>query len=187
MGKLIDITGKKFGRLTVIKRVGSNKQGQSTWLCKCDCGNEKVVVGAALRRGYVKSCGCLVMEKTYNYKYIVENNAKQKNDLTNLQNEILNLDSRANIFKQNLLTKIQTLSEYLRSKAKSYETLGKTSKINIRDYVEICSILGFIQNVSDEILKLDNTRFSLISTLLELINEPISEYIYKNLVEKLKW
>lgn len=51
--------GKKFGRLTVIKRV--NDVGLSRYLCKCDCGNEIVVAGNTLGRS-VNSCGCLKSE-----------------------------------------------------------------------------------------------------------------------------
>ena len=51
--------GKKFGRLTVIKRV--NDVGDSRYLCKCDCGNEIVVEGRQLGRR-VNSCGCLKSE-----------------------------------------------------------------------------------------------------------------------------
>lgn len=63
MCKVKDITGKKFHRLTAIKRVGSNKEGRAIWLCKCDCGKEIVVSGVLLRNGAVKSCGCLQLEK----------------------------------------------------------------------------------------------------------------------------
>jgi len=57
--KLKDLTGQRFGKLTVIKRV-ENINGKPHWLCKCDCGNEKVVQGSALSGGYTKSCGCLL-------------------------------------------------------------------------------------------------------------------------------
>ena len=63
MSELIDLTGKKFGKLTVLKRVENNKHGQPQWLCKCDCGNETVVVGQKLRTGQTKSCGCIVYEQ----------------------------------------------------------------------------------------------------------------------------
>jgi hypothetical protein len=42
MPRAIDITNQKFGKLTAIKRAES-KSGKTYWLCKCDCGNEKVV------------------------------------------------------------------------------------------------------------------------------------------------
>ena len=53
-----EMVGQKFGRLTVIERVGSNKGGDATWLCACECGNETVVTGANLRSGGTRSCGC---------------------------------------------------------------------------------------------------------------------------------
>lgn len=59
MSKLNDLTGKKFNRLTVIKRIENNKHNQSQWLCKCDCGNMVVVVAAHLKNGHTKSCGCI--------------------------------------------------------------------------------------------------------------------------------
>lgn len=58
MPRLKDLTGQRFGRLTVIKRDGTNKNGSATWLCKCDCGTEKVVCGRELVKGDTKSCGC---------------------------------------------------------------------------------------------------------------------------------
>lgn len=54
------IIGKKFGRLTAIKRI--NNKGRSDYLCKCDCGNETVVVGASLLYGKIRSCGCMKSE-----------------------------------------------------------------------------------------------------------------------------
>lgn len=68
MAKFIDLTGEKFGRLTVIKRVESHIEpsgGRRTmWLCKCTCGNTKIIGARELTRGYTKSCGCLHNEKT---------------------------------------------------------------------------------------------------------------------------
>lgn len=64
MGKFIDLTGKKFGKWTVIKRADNNKHNQTCWVCKCDCGNEAIITGTNLKRGNSKSCGCLRLEKT---------------------------------------------------------------------------------------------------------------------------
>ena len=58
MGQFIDLTGQRFGQLVAIRRVGTNKSGSATWLCKCDCGNEKEINAASLRYGTSKSCGC---------------------------------------------------------------------------------------------------------------------------------
>ena len=59
-----DLTNMKFGRLTVIERVGSDKHGKALWLCQCDCGNETVVNGTRLSDGRTQSCGCLQKERT---------------------------------------------------------------------------------------------------------------------------
>lgn len=57
-----DLSGKKFGRLTVIEHKGSDKKNQSLWRCVCDCGNEHITTGHQLIRGACKSCGCLKNE-----------------------------------------------------------------------------------------------------------------------------
>ena len=62
MGKLIDLTGEKFGRLVIIEIANKNKRGNYKWICLCDCGKEVVVVGHSIRRGHTKSCGCLQKE-----------------------------------------------------------------------------------------------------------------------------
>lgn len=58
-----DITGQIFGRLTAIECVGSNNWNRCLWLCKCSCGNTKIVDGSSLRMGRTRSCGCLDREK----------------------------------------------------------------------------------------------------------------------------
>ena len=57
------LENQKFGRLTAIKEVGRTKSGGSTWLCKCDCGGEKVVSSDSLRHGKTQSCGCIKREQ----------------------------------------------------------------------------------------------------------------------------
>jgi len=59
---VIDKTGGRYGRLVVIERSGRDKQGRLLWLCKCDCGTEKIIAGASLHKGNTKSCGCLRKE-----------------------------------------------------------------------------------------------------------------------------
>ncbi len=67
MGKLIDLTGKRFGRLFVIERDNDyqikNKIKNPCWKCKCDCGKIVTIQGPALRSGHTKSCGCLQRER----------------------------------------------------------------------------------------------------------------------------
>ena len=54
-----DLTGMKFGKLTVINRMGSNKHNAALWLCKCECGTEKIISSSSLLSGQSNSCGCL--------------------------------------------------------------------------------------------------------------------------------
>lgn len=55
----IDMTGKKYGRLTVIQFTHMNEDKKACWLCKCDCGNKKIIVGRSIRQGKILSCKCL--------------------------------------------------------------------------------------------------------------------------------
>lgn len=64
MPKLNDLTGKKFGRLTVVSRAENDKHGQTMWLCVCDCGTESTVGRCGLVGGSTKSCGCLQRERS---------------------------------------------------------------------------------------------------------------------------
>ena len=65
MSKKIDLTGQPFGRYVVIREYGRNKWDKVLWLCKCDCGREKVVLGSSLtrRKNPTVSCGCWNEEK----------------------------------------------------------------------------------------------------------------------------
>jgi hypothetical protein len=54
----IELTGRVFGRLTVIGLAGRSPGRQALWLCSCGCGSETVVLGQNLRRGHTRSCGC---------------------------------------------------------------------------------------------------------------------------------
>ena len=62
MGQFIDLTNKKYDRLTVIKRIKHNYQKEAMWLCRCDCGKMIETRGSSLRAGLTKSCGCLQLE-----------------------------------------------------------------------------------------------------------------------------
>lgn len=53
-----DLTGLRFDKLIVIKRVENDKSGNRMWLCQCDCGAQKVIGGRHLTSGRIKSCGC---------------------------------------------------------------------------------------------------------------------------------
>lgn len=57
----IDMAGRRYGKLVVIEQSGVNSFGHPLWLCKCDCGNTRKIVGSDLRARSHKSCGCSQM------------------------------------------------------------------------------------------------------------------------------
>jgi hypothetical protein len=64
MGKVIDLTGQTFERLSVLYFIGlDDKRKQALWFCKCICGKTKIIQSNNLIRGVTKSCGCLQKEK----------------------------------------------------------------------------------------------------------------------------
>lgn len=87
-----DLTGKKFGKLTVIGRdlerdkklIEEGKSGNSHWLCKCDCGNPELrsVTAYQLKTGHTQSCGCYASEKIAerNKKYSTKINSFRDNE-----------------------------------------------------------------------------------------------------------
>lgn len=64
MGRqVMDMTGQRFVRWTVLSLAPRTGKGQSRWLCRCDCGTEKILLGDRLRNGLTRSCGCLKIEE----------------------------------------------------------------------------------------------------------------------------
>lgn len=61
MKNIKDITGQKYGMLTVIKQA-PRKDKKIKWICKCECGNETIVSSGDLKNGHTKSCGCLKLK-----------------------------------------------------------------------------------------------------------------------------
>jgi hypothetical protein len=56
---LLDLTGRRYGKLVAVKRDGTSQSKRATWLCRCDCGVHKVIRSNDLRTGRTQSCGCL--------------------------------------------------------------------------------------------------------------------------------
>lgn len=61
--RVVDLTGRRFGRLVVLHRAPRQPDGRARWCCQCVCGRESVVDGKSLRSGNTKSCGCLSADK----------------------------------------------------------------------------------------------------------------------------
>lgn len=65
MGKVADLTGRRFGKLVVKEFYGMDERHRSLWLCECDCGNTKVVPRPSLLSGSTTSCGCKQHERKF--------------------------------------------------------------------------------------------------------------------------
>lgn len=72
-----ELVGKIFNRWTVLKKAGQDKHGVSCWMCKCECGTEKIVREYSLLNGMSKSCGCF--SKETNAKTALEGNTASIN------------------------------------------------------------------------------------------------------------
>lgn len=54
-----DLLGQKFGKLTVVERDWADNSNGPRWICQCECGNKKSILGSHLRRHAIQSCGCI--------------------------------------------------------------------------------------------------------------------------------
>lgn len=89
MGRKIDLTGQRFGRLSVVKEYG-RQNGHVTWLCKCDCGKTTITCTGDLRQGKTTSCGCYHNEMVSN---ITRSHEKSNTRLYNIYH---NMKQRCN-------------------------------------------------------------------------------------------
>ena len=91
----VNLSNRKFNRLTVLTYVGRDWLGNNLWLCCCECGKFKIIRGTSLKKKNTQSCGCLHKEKTskINYKHGMYKSREYKswggsiNRCYNLQNE----------------------------------------------------------------------------------------------------
>lgn len=84
---MTDITGNKYGRLTVIKFDHYNKFNNPYWLCECECGNKKSIRESLLKNGKTLSCGCYQKEKSTKHGM---RNKKLYNVLEGIKSRCLN-------------------------------------------------------------------------------------------------
>lgn len=103
----VDITGQRFGRLVALSYTGQYGSMGALWLCRCDCGNEKVIPVSKLRSGLYRSCGCKrreVLEAQHH-----NNSAKKRFQRTTVSIGVynrypeMNLDPEQMLYLQNLL------------------------------------------------------------------------------------
>lgn len=87
MGKIKDLTGQKFGKLTVIGYAGKAERGRSLWLCECECGNRKVIPAKYLLHNDAKSCGCSQHQKP---RTTTDDDQRLSNTLQNMKSRCTN-------------------------------------------------------------------------------------------------
>jgi len=94
------LTGKKFNKLTVIKKHRTKRQ-RRFWLCRCDCGGEKIVSTTGLTQGYVKSCGCYIVEigKINSAKGVITKKIKDAANKNNISSGVKNVHWDKNKWK----------------------------------------------------------------------------------------
>lgn len=124
MTNYIDLTGKRFGKLTVIKldhkeqRYYKNKKSgfYYYWLCKCDCGNYKVINREKLNSGNTKSCGCL-------HKEIMTIHGLSNSRLYRIYNKMKNrcYNTKNNYYHRYGARGITICNEWLKDKNKFFE------------------------------------------------------------------
>ena len=108
MGKRIDLTGQRFGRLTAIEYVGNSK-----WLCKCECGNEKIVCRGHLKSGAIRSCGCYNREVAKKRMRAMAKEKWQDEEFRQIQSHRIKKLWQDEEFRQMQSNKMKKLSEEL--------------------------------------------------------------------------
>jgi len=117
MGVFMNRVGMRYGRLLVVRCEGKDKRGRYLWLCKCDCGNEKIVVGDNLSSGKSNSCGCLKKE-------FLTNSGFQFKGIKNREDAILKIQyshlkrRHKKLDKDNVVIDFDTFKELSKSKCK---------------------------------------------------------------------
>lgn len=120
-----DEVGNKYGKLLVIKRVTNNKAGTAKWECKCDCGNTKEVLGANLRDGTIKSCGCLQKEAMFNRR---KGDAVYRIMYRNIQSDCRNREIPFNITLEDVIEIAHKNCTYC--KREPYDRRCRYQKVN---------------------------------------------------------
>lgn len=86
-GNVKDLSGMKFGRLTVIGRAPSSKYGHARWDCLCECGSRKTILSSSLISGKSTSCGCFQRERSTKTSHRIDLTGKRFNRLIVVEQE----------------------------------------------------------------------------------------------------
>jgi len=171
-----DLTGKRYGNLTVISLAEKTDKNNREWNCLCDCGKEIITGGHYLNRGSVKSCGCLKL-KTKN-GFLSGSNRKYGNYKSGAKRRSLSFDLTQEVFE------IITLSNcYYCNKEPYHISLNKSSK---GKYVSngidrIDSSIGYTEDNCVPCCEMCN-RMKMAYGIVDFKNQ--IKLIYENLKEK---
>ncbi len=168
MGKVEDLTGRKFGRLTVIKRgedyTRINKKGAyktPRWICMCSCGNPNPIIvdGGNLRRGHTKSCGC--WKKEYLKSFGGHN--KRENEYTECGDYVIGKTSNGDLFYVDIddLETIRSYSWYKNSKGYFVACAENHKAIQLHRLLLNASKTEQVDHINHD--KADNRRVNLRS------------------------
>lgn len=136
----IDLSGQKIFRLTVIKEVNKPEHLKSKnkryWLCKCDCGIEKIVESSNLRNGHSKSCGCLKNEMMGNrFRTHGRRHTAEYRSWYAMKDRCLN--DKCHAYKDYGGRGIKISQEWIESFEKFYSDMGKKpSKLHSIDRID---------------------------------------------------
>jgi hypothetical protein len=142
----IDLTGKVFGKLTVVKVSGKVK-GAYLWLCKCSCGKEKVTKSQYLIKGDTRSCGCLHKETTslsfgesaFNaFLWQIKNDARKRNYSWMLTDTQVKEITKGNCF----YCGIEPKQKYTRKKANGYYLYNGIDRVDNNRGYEIDNVVS---------------------------------------------
>jgi len=136
----INLSGQKIFRLSVIKEVNKPEHLKGNkkryWLCRCDCGIEKIVESSNLRNGHSKSCGCLKNEMTGNrFRTHGRRQTAEYRSWYAMKDRCLN--NRCHAYKDYGGRGIRICPEWIKSFEKFYSDIGpKPSEIHSIDRID---------------------------------------------------
>lgn len=177
MSKLIDLVGRKFGRLTVVARAPDRKTKSGTrtmWFCDCDCNTKNVLVyGTNLTRGLTQSCGCLRKENSH----IIN---KQENTFEIKDEYVIGYDKSGNKFYIEIddLEKIKKYYWRMESNGGfiAYIPFSNGKQIKMHRYIMDCYDEHVVDHINHD--RFDNRRSNL--RIVEIINNTQNQPIKSN-------
>ena len=171
-----DLTGMKFGKLTVIKPVKTKNSKYTQWLCRCDCGNEAVAYSYKLLAGRVKSCGCL-MTNIHPYKALKQENAELKAKNETLKSQLdLEVQKKEVLEIKNERLKLQTKELENRMRTLDEEDITvEITEDEFEKYKQLKSCLQEIKAIAENCYAPADKENDGFYTILQLITEAEEE------------